>query len=89
MACHGCKPENKCAFPELRACVRNKIHDNCGLCDEYPCELINGVFVKSEKLKELALKFCTQEEMENLLKAFFLKKENLDRIYKNHQKRRE
>lgn len=85
MACHGCKPENKCAYPELRACVSTKIIDNCGLCDEYPCKIMNSVFDRSEKLKDRVKKVCTQEEKDILDKAFFSKKEYFDRI---HQKNR-
>lgn len=36
MACHGCKPENKCAYVELCTCVITKGLENCGLCNEYP-----------------------------------------------------
>ena len=84
MACYGCKPEIKCAYTELRTCVSTKKYGNCGLCDEYPCKLITSVLEKSEKLKCLAEKKCAPEEMSNLQKAFFSKKENFDRIYKDH-----
>lgn len=80
MACHGCKPENKCAYTELRKCVSTKRYDNCGLCNEYPCKLINSIFDKADKLKELAKNICSQEEMDNLQKAFFSKKKYFDRI---------
>lgn len=82
MACHGCKPENKCAYTELRACVNAKKHDNCGLCSEYPCDLINSVFEKTEKLKDRVNDVCNQEEKDILLKAFFTKKEYFDRYRK-------
>ena len=80
MVCHGCKPENKCAYTELRACVSTKMYDNCGLCDEYPCKIVESVFDKSEKLKGRVNNICTQEEKDNLQKAFFSKKEYFDRI---------
>lgn len=86
MACHGCKPENKCAYPDLRACVNTKTHDNCGLCDEYPCKIIHSVFDKSEKLKDRVNNVCTQEEKEILNKAFFSKKEYFDRIHQKNRK---
>jgi hypothetical protein len=78
MACHGCKPENKCAYTKLRACVSTKKYDNCGLCSEYPCDLINSAFEKSEKLKDRVNNVCTQEEKNILQKAFFSKKEYFD-----------
>jgi len=82
MACHGCKPQNDCAYPELRACVTAKAYDNCGLCDEYPCILTKSVFDKSGKLEAHAKQVCAHWEMELLRKAFFSKKENLDRIHR-------
>ena len=75
MACHGCRPENNCAYSELCACVATKAIENCGGCDAYPCKLINRVFDKSEKLKSHAAKVCTGEEMDRGLtnpSLFFL-----------------
>jgi hypothetical protein len=86
MACNGCQPENKCAYPELCACVAGKAVENCGLCEEYPCNVIERVFDKSEKLKSRAVKVCTWEEMDMLQKAFFSKKEYFDQV---HQKRKD
>jgi len=83
LACFGCKPENKCAYSELRACAREKGIDNCGLCAAYPCKLINAAFEKSEKLRSYATRVCTLEEMDMLHKAFFSKKQNLDQIHHN------
>ena len=86
MACHGCLPENKCAYAELRECVSAKAHENCGSCDEYPCRLIKSAFVKSEKLKSHAGKVCTREEMDMLHKTFFSKKEYFDHVHQKHRK---
>lgn len=85
MACHGCKPENKCAYPELRSCVSSKVIDNCHLCNEFPCNIIHSVFDKTEKLKERVKNVCTQEEKDILNKAFFSKKEYFDRIHQKNQ----
>ncbi|MFC1839607.1 DUF3795 domain-containing protein [Thermodesulfobacteriota bacterium] len=87
MACHGCKPENKCAYKELRECVIKKGCKNCGLCDEYPCELIMSTFKKSEKLRSKAAKVCNKEEMNMLQKAFFLKKEYFDQICQKQRRK--
>ena len=85
MSCHGCKPENKCAYVEIYKCVVTKRLENCGLCNEYPCKLINSAFDKSEKLKSHASMVCTHEEMDVLHKAFFSKKEYFDRIHQKNQ----
>ena len=84
MACHGCTPENNCAYPELCKCVSEKAHENCGFCDEYPCKLLGKSFDKSEKLKSLSAKVCTREEMDMLNKAFFSKKEYFDSIHQKY-----
>jgi hypothetical protein len=86
MECYGCKPENKCAYVELRTCVKKKEIENCGLCDQYPCGLINTAFDRSEKLRSQASGVCTKEEIDVLYKAFFSKKEYFDKI---HQKCKE
>lgn len=87
MSCHGCMPENRCAYSELRACLRAKAHEDCGSCDEYPCKPINSVFDKSEELKAHATEVCTQEEMDMLHKTFFSKKEYFDRVHQKHRKK--
>jgi hypothetical protein len=81
MACYGCKPENKCAYPELRECANQRAIENCGSCQQYPCGLINAVFQKSEALFSHAVQVCTPNELAMLKKAFFSKKQNLDRIH--------
>jgi hypothetical protein len=81
LVCLGCKPGNKCVYSKLPACAREKGIDNCGLCDRYPCNLINAVLEKSEKLRSHATKICTPEEMEVLDKAFFSKRQNLEQIH--------
>jgi hypothetical protein len=80
LACSGCKSNNKCAYPELRTCAQEKGLDHCGLCDTYPCKLINAAFERSEKLRSHAVRVCKPEESDVLQKAFFSKKQNLDQI---------
>lgn len=88
MTCHGCVPDKQYAYTESRACVGAKAIENCGLCEEYPCTLIGAAFDKSEKLKSRAYRIRTKEEMYLLPKAFFSKKECLDRIHKNIEESR-
>ncbi len=86
MACGGCLPENNCAYAELRACVAAKSIENCGLCAEYPCQIMSSVFQKTDDFKYRAEKVCSQAEMEMLNKAFFSKKAYFDRIQQRGQK---
>jgi hypothetical protein len=88
LACSGCVPKNDCAYSELRACVYAKTIENCGLCEAYPCELVNAAFEKSEKLRSHAAQVCTLKEMDVLQKAFFSKKQNLDQKRMERVKRR-
>ena len=83
MECYGCKPENKCAYMNLRVCVQEKRVENCGFCNEYPCELISTAFDQSERLRSHADSVCTQEEMDVLYKAFFFKKDYFIKSVKN------
>ena len=87
MACHGCMPENRCAYTELVACVRAKGHENCGMCDDFPCKIMNSVFDNSEKFKSHTNKVCTQVEMDMLNKAFFSKKEYFDHMHRKYGKK--
>ena len=79
LACPGCAPENDCAYPELRSCVYSRGIESCGLCEAYPCGLVDAVLEKSERLCSRAALLCTTEEMEVLRKAFFSKRQNLGR----------
>ena len=90
LVCFGCKPENKCAYSDLRACASEKGVENCGLCDRYPCKLTNAAFEKSERLRYAAIRICTPKEMDILHKAFFSKKENLYQFHReiNEDKRK-
>jgi hypothetical protein len=87
LSCHGCLPENNCAYSELRQCVRQRNIENCGSCEEYPCERINIAFDKSENLKSRAGRVCTQEEMELLQKSFFSKKEYFNRLHREFNRK--
>jgi hypothetical protein len=82
LTCFGCKPENPCAYTELRDCARGKGIDNCGLCDAYPCKWIDAAFEKSEELQSYATRVCTPKEMDALYKAFFSKRRNLDQMHR-------
>lgn len=83
LACSGCTPKNTCAYSKVRDCAYEKGIDNCGLCQEYPCESIMAVFEKSKELKAKASDVCSQEEIEVFDRAFFSKEKNLDQVRSN------
>lgn len=86
LVCHGCNLEVKCAYPELRNCADGKKISNCGLCDNYPCELVNAAYERTKNLESNARGVCTLEEMDILNKAFLLKKRTLDQIHNRTKK---
>ncbi len=88
LTCLGCRPENKCAYLEIRACAYGKGVENCGLCQAYPCRLINAAFEKSDNLRSYAARVCTPKEMDILQKAFFSKRKILDQTHSETNKRK-
>lgn len=83
LACSGCTPQNTCAYSKVRDCAYEKGIDNCGLCQEYPCESIMAVFEKSKDLQAKASDVCSPNEIEVLDRAFFSKQKNLDQVRSN------
>ncbi len=88
LACNGCAPEINCAYPQLRNCADEKNISNCGLCDNYPCELVNAAFERTKRLTSNARSVCSLEEMDILNKAFLHKKKTLDQIHQQTKKSR-
>lgn len=80
LVCYGCAPENNCAYSELRTCVYERSIESCGLCEAYPCALVNATFEKSERLHVQAVSVCTSEEIELFRKAFFSKQQNIEKV---------
>jgi hypothetical protein len=87
LVCHGCAPANNCAYSELRACVYGKGVESCGLCETYPCALVDAAFQRSDELFSQTMLVCTPEEVELFRKAFFSKRQNLEkRHFEKHRK---
>jgi len=42
--CGGCKTVTWCRYNEIRECARNKSLNNCGECNQYPCQDLILVF---------------------------------------------
>lgn len=77
IACEGCKPTNWCRYNIVK-CVTAKGMNNCGECQEYPCDNIKDCFEVTKSFAPKCRKVCTSEEYEQMRKAFFEKKENLE-----------
>jgi hypothetical protein len=77
--CHGCSPEIKCAYPLQRKCALDKNLENCGRCDDYPCELVFRALSITESSARSWKGRCSKNEYRSLAEAFLKKKEYLDK----------
>ena len=82
MVCYGCTTVRWCRYDDIRKCAKTKGIVNCGLCSNYPCGKIEEVFSKTEIYAKLCKKNCSQKEYDILHKAFFSKKQKLDKVHK-------
>jgi hypothetical protein len=87
MACYGCRSTPICTY-YVRECALGKGVENCGRCAEYPCERLTRTFALTASYENRCRGKCSQEEYEGLQKAFFSKKNNLDRANKEHLSQR-
>jgi len=78
--CYGCKSIKNCKY-ELRDCALNKGIENCGLCDKYPCSKINEAFERTSKYSDFTSMVCDNITFDQLRKAFYYKKQNLDNTH--------
>ncbi len=77
LGCHGCKPENRCAYPDQRRCALERGFATCGDCIEYPCEIATEGLRRSDALAKRCRSSCSAEEYAVLYGAFFRKRDNL------------
>ncbi len=79
--CSGCATTGQCAYDKQRECAASKGLDNCGLCDDYPCAMVNESFKRSDDFAAQCRKVCSKEDFEQLEKAFFMKRKYLDEAH--------
>ncbi len=79
ISCNGCTPENWCRY-KIVCCAAERKIDNCGECPDYPCVKILSCFKATDAFAPACRKACGRDEYETLRKAFFCKRENLDKI---------
>lgn len=84
MICHGCASVEWCRYENIRKCAVKKGIVNCGLCEDYPCKKIKEVFEQTEHYKKACEEICSKEDYECFQKAFFSKKDILDKIHQEH-----
>lgn len=80
MVCYGCILVKWCRYNDIRKCAEDKGIDNCGKCDDYPCKKMEKVFEQSESYAKQCKNSFSREDYERLDKAFFSKRQNLDKV---------
>jgi hypothetical protein len=60
--------------------------NNCGECGNFPCDKINMVFQKTDAINKICKNRCTDDEYNNLSKAFLMKRQILTEINENYKK---
>jgi len=54
--CDSCSSEGKhfswCGECPIRSCCREKGHENCAYCDDYPCDNLKNTFDRTPSAKE-------------------------------------
>jgi len=78
MKCSGCSLDKECGF-HLVECIKEHAVEKCNQCEEYPCEKIRNVLHKMEQSMERCKEVCSADEFAVLKKAFFEKRDNLER----------
>jgi ribosomal protein S18 acetylase RimI-like enzyme len=80
-ACHGCGTLDNCGLG-IRQCVLDKGLNNCGECPGYPCEKLTAIFMNNEKTDWMYRKIMSMDDYPLFRKAFFSKKDRLDKIHR-------
>ena len=78
IACEGCREDTACRY-RVVGCVKAKQIDDCGQCAEFPCQTIQECFAVTESFRPACQRECTAEEFSIMQKAFFEKRQNLER----------
>ena len=76
IACTGCKPENWCRYRVVKCCEERGIR-TCAECSEYPCVNLEDCFAVTKSFAPACRAACTEDEYEQLKRAFFEKEKNL------------
>jgi len=81
LSCYGCASVKTCGLG-IKECVIEKGIDSCGKCTDYPCEKLIEIFNNNEKEANICKEKLSKEDYELFRRAFFSKKDRLDRIHR-------
>ena len=76
--CEGCQDVENCEYGIKECCIERNIK-NCGKCIDYPCSKIEKAFRITAGYVDQFKNILSKEEYEIFRKAYFLKKENLEK----------
>ena len=76
IACSGCSSHKQCTYG-LVACIKEHQVNKCNQCIEFLCNKITDMLEQSKMYQSKCEEVCSQEEYEQLEKAFFDKENNL------------
>ena len=79
LVCYGCEAFNETCEYNVRECCIKKNIENCGKCENYPCDKIGNAFEITRNNAENFKRILSKEDYEIFVKAFFSKKENLEK----------
>ncbi len=80
IACNGCTPANNCRY-RIARCAAEKGVQTCGECAAYPCPAVEEMFQKTAGYAAHCAQVLDGETYAVLHRAFFEKRENLDKIH--------
>lgn len=79
ISCTGCKPENWCRYRVVKCCEDLDI-STCAGCPDYLCENMKKCFEVTRSFEPKCREACTEQEFEQINKAFFEKEKNLSEL---------
>ncbi len=79
ISCTGCKPENWCRYRVVKCCEDLGI-STCAGCPDYLCENMKKCFEVTRSFEPKCREACTEQEFEQINKAFFEKEKNLSEL---------
>jgi hypothetical protein len=85
LKCTGCSKDKLCSH-HLTDCEHLHHINNCGECDYFPCHKINAVFEKTDQTSKICKIKCSDNEYNELSRAFLMKRYILTDIHEKIRK---
>lgn len=85
LKCTGCNKDKFCSH-NINKCEYLDGINNCGECDNFPCDKIISVFQKTDNADETCRDKCSDSEYNSLSKAFLMKRQVLTDINENYKR---